>query len=290
MRVTNRRRDTRVRRRLHQNLEIDEAVYLFFFQAEDGIRYLTVTGVQTCALPIYSAPFVPGFRHLGAEPPCVGGLKRNAEFRFRVALGEYCIQQGVSAEFAAARHLQDLLPVGQLHDSYRVELGVDHRHDAVAICGCEIPVERGVEVVKSVLHPAAEGHRVKHDSPGTRDFVTGLEKLEYIEDMLTRSAVDEHLELLLDRNRIVEIDLECRRRAVEINGDDSAVVEQNAIEESCQVPAPGRRLAAQGRRQLGVKLRAQFQVLSQLVDRVREGFGWNIAVPLRFAELEHAGS
>src|SRR2546430_8760448 len=28
----------------------------FFFQAEDGIRDLTVTGVQTCALPIYSCP------------------------------------------------------------------------------------------------------------------------------------------------------------------------------------------------------------------------------------------
>src|SRR2546427_5208409 len=27
----------------------------FFFQAEDGIRDLTVTGVQTCALPIYNA-------------------------------------------------------------------------------------------------------------------------------------------------------------------------------------------------------------------------------------------
>src|SRR5688572_31767118 len=27
--------------------------YAFFFQAEDGIRDLTVTGVQTCALPIY---------------------------------------------------------------------------------------------------------------------------------------------------------------------------------------------------------------------------------------------
>src|SRR2546430_4260126 len=26
--------------------------FLFFFQAEDGIRDLTVTGVQTCALPI----------------------------------------------------------------------------------------------------------------------------------------------------------------------------------------------------------------------------------------------
>src|SRR2546427_9398051 len=28
-------------------------VGVFFFQAEDGIRDLTVTGVQTCALPIY---------------------------------------------------------------------------------------------------------------------------------------------------------------------------------------------------------------------------------------------
>src|SRR2546430_13629256 len=29
----------------------------FFFQAEDGIRDLTVTGVQTCALPISVPPF-----------------------------------------------------------------------------------------------------------------------------------------------------------------------------------------------------------------------------------------
>src|SRR3712207_7088451 len=32
---------------------------VFFFQAEDGIRYIGVTGVQTCALPIsecYEAP------------------------------------------------------------------------------------------------------------------------------------------------------------------------------------------------------------------------------------------
>src|SRR2546430_12902006 len=27
--------------------------FFFFFQAEDGIRVLTVTGVQTCALPIF---------------------------------------------------------------------------------------------------------------------------------------------------------------------------------------------------------------------------------------------
>src|SRR2546427_3370440 len=29
-------------------------ILFFFFQAEDGIRDLTVTGVQTCALPICS--------------------------------------------------------------------------------------------------------------------------------------------------------------------------------------------------------------------------------------------
>ena len=28
-------------------------VHVFFFQAEDGIRDIGVTGVQTCALPIY---------------------------------------------------------------------------------------------------------------------------------------------------------------------------------------------------------------------------------------------
>src|SRR2546430_7347972 len=31
-----------------------DGVCIFFFQAEDGIRDLTVTGVQTCALPIWT--------------------------------------------------------------------------------------------------------------------------------------------------------------------------------------------------------------------------------------------
>src|SRR2546430_344125 len=33
-------------------------MFFFFFQAEDGIRDLTVTGVQTCALPISSPRLV----------------------------------------------------------------------------------------------------------------------------------------------------------------------------------------------------------------------------------------
>src|SRR5256886_10651986 len=40
----------RVGESLARPLNVD--VRIFFFQAEDGIRDLTVTGVQTCALPI----------------------------------------------------------------------------------------------------------------------------------------------------------------------------------------------------------------------------------------------
>src|SRR5438874_8826234 len=35
-------------------LDVLLLLFFFFFQAEDGIRDLYVTGVQTCALPIYN--------------------------------------------------------------------------------------------------------------------------------------------------------------------------------------------------------------------------------------------
>src|SRR5256885_9570539 len=43
----------------------------FFFQAEDGIRDYKVTGVQTCALPIYRHAPVPrsGWRMRGRHDP-----------------------------------------------------------------------------------------------------------------------------------------------------------------------------------------------------------------------------
>src|SRR2546427_4698790 len=42
----------------------------FFFQAEDGIRDLTVTGVQTCALPISGFPDWPSV----SSPNLEGGI------------------------------------------------------------------------------------------------------------------------------------------------------------------------------------------------------------------------
>src|SRR2546427_8627742 len=45
----------------------------FFFQAEDGIRDLTVTGVQTCALPI-SMPGQPPSDRFKTEMPQIPGV------------------------------------------------------------------------------------------------------------------------------------------------------------------------------------------------------------------------
>src|SRR3989442_519739 len=53
------------------------ATVVFFFQAEDGIRDADVTGVQTCALPIYSPA--------GRSGPGAGADIRDAGGRDRVS-------------------------------------------------------------------------------------------------------------------------------------------------------------------------------------------------------------
>src|SRR2546429_5491324 len=67
------------------------AVSFFFFQAEDGIRDVAVTGVQTCALPIWielrfgfrdrpwahplaGAVMDPGIVCVGPDAPDIGGI------------------------------------------------------------------------------------------------------------------------------------------------------------------------------------------------------------------------
>src|SRR5260221_9432257 len=55
------------------NVSIYYVFFFFFFQAEDGIRDHCVTGVQTCALPIYSAPprVTIGAQYTGASAETV---------------------------------------------------------------------------------------------------------------------------------------------------------------------------------------------------------------------------
>src|SRR2546430_17579129 len=78
-----------------------------FFQAEDGIRYLTVTGVQTCALPISprrlsvvescggSSPMARSrsiSRPRGSPRPLKNGSAGSGEGR----VGEECRSRGVA--------------------------------------------------------------------------------------------------------------------------------------------------------------------------------------------------
>src|SRR2546422_7033252 len=51
-------------------------VVFFFFQAEDGIRDVAVTGVQTCALPISVGPEFPG--SLSGKPQSGRGAEAQA--------------------------------------------------------------------------------------------------------------------------------------------------------------------------------------------------------------------
>src|SRR2546430_3852629 len=57
-------------------------VVLLFFQAEDGIRDLTVTGVQTCALPISSRPYRRGAAGVRADRAGARAPHREGETGF----------------------------------------------------------------------------------------------------------------------------------------------------------------------------------------------------------------
>src|SRR2546430_8941565 len=62
-------------RSLNNRAEISSTITaqrFLFFQAEDGIRDLTVTGVQTCALPISHTQAAPAAAPGGARPGACG--------------------------------------------------------------------------------------------------------------------------------------------------------------------------------------------------------------------------
>src|SRR6476469_11090818 len=77
-------------------------VFFFFFQAEDGIRDTSVTGVQTCALPIS----VSAASSLKTALTAYGGDFSNAVARFSFAGSDELaaqIEQGVKPDvFASA--------------------------------------------------------------------------------------------------------------------------------------------------------------------------------------------
>src|SRR5256886_15992334 len=77
---------------------------LFFFQAEDGIRDLTVTGVQTCALPIsqglHQRAVLRGHRYFGADGK-EGGARAPIERNFQEQLNISLYQEPMTCRLWA---------------------------------------------------------------------------------------------------------------------------------------------------------------------------------------------
>src|SRR5690606_40033178 len=89
--------------------------FIFFFQAEDGIRDFHVTGVQTCALPIFSVFGTTG------EGPSIGLGERRAVFDVlaRCGIAGDRITPGVTVSA-----VDDALEIGRASCRKRVERSV----------------------------------------------------------------------------------------------------------------------------------------------------------------------
>src|SRR5207249_9714445 len=92
--------------------------YLFFFQAEDGIRDRNVTGVQTCALPIYHHALLHPRRRPAAGASDGGAARRRRPPR-RLAPGRPAARRA-----GAAILLRGAAEIGRASCRERVEISV----------------------------------------------------------------------------------------------------------------------------------------------------------------------
>src|SRR2546422_8351128 len=97
------------------------SVLFFFFQAEDGIRDVAVTGVQTCALPISSGLWLSafaggakrgGFELRGRVPACPAGFQSAAAPppRLKCVRAEWCAGRPMDSACPEKRRCQ---PAGE---------------------------------------------------------------------------------------------------------------------------------------------------------------------------------
>src|SRR5260370_13876235 len=88
--------------------------YFFFFQAEDGIRDSSVTGVQTCALPISVVEHAPIRRgeEIGAA---LGRAQIRLQAKHRLAIGPLARPEGI-----AGRNVKCLSEIGRASCRERV--------------------------------------------------------------------------------------------------------------------------------------------------------------------------
>src|SRR5690606_39592113 len=112
--------------------------FLFFFQAEDGIRDFHVTGVQTCALPI----FARGYHRLPAATAesFAGGWLRTGDLGF-LRDGRLCVS-------------------GRAKDVLFVNGRTFHAPDMEDVAAATPGVPAGTTVVVGSTDPVTGGERV----------------------------------------------------------------------------------------------------------------------------------
>src|SRR5256886_17161903 len=96
-------------------MKFERTEYFCFFQAEDGIRDLTVTGVQTCALPIF-ANLAMATGNLGREGVGVSPLRGQNNVQGSCDMGSF------PHEFSAYRHVSDPVVRKSFEEVWGVQL------------------------------------------------------------------------------------------------------------------------------------------------------------------------
>src|SRR5258707_6055301 len=139
----------------------------FFFQAEDGIRDIGVTGVQTCALPIYLQQAIfhraPVMHHVQGSALTLGGdpLETAAEHSDTVAqkravsgiVNVAFHDTGVSAKFTSVRYA--LLTRQAHHPLINLFGDLRSQQREGSAEGGEIGCDFGVEAGETPIHQVA---------------------------------------------------------------------------------------------------------------------------------------
>src|SRR3712207_713422 len=151
------------------------------FQAEDGIRDIGVTGVQTCALPISDPvdPDVVDQARAGAAGQRLAGLVLDDVGQRAGRRGQRHVQDrhvGLGVDVDAVDQAQV--------DDVDAELGVDD----VAHGLLDVLEQRGLAAVEAVLDGGVVGHRVAPRSADSARALASFSAIQLISAHLTRAG------------------------------------------------------------------------------------------------------
>src|SRR6267154_272976 len=149
---------------------IQECLIFFFFQAEDGIRDGRVTGVQTCALPIYDVINVSGHRLSTMEVESALVAHEAVAEAAVVGRPDELKGQAISA-FVTLEHGRT--PSSELKEELRKwvakEIGALAKPDDIRFTAT-LPKTRSGKIMRRLLRELATAGEIKGDTTTLEDF------------------------------------------------------------------------------------------------------------------------